>query len=873
MRKAPVFVTVLSVVVAVGGIATPAGAQTPTPTGPSASTDALKSSPPDRTIHAGSPANAFAPAPSLSTAGVFTVDASAAASSGGGNEPAIAVNPANPNQIAITRFNASWPSNADLLYSTDGGITWTNEATIPAPPGVSGSSGCPCDQTIDYGRDGTLYGTFLLDDGTTSGVVSGSTTDPTSAASWTWNGSPAQLTSGTRPNVDQPWLLVNRDPATATQDNAYVAYDDFDGAPDERVAASLGASPVDFTRDNRAGSGATATNPGLRMAADPRNGAMYALFETSSGSSQPKNVTYRLNRSTDGGQTWTLNGDSNGIAVDSVSSDQAPGFKFGTVNALLGGVDHAAVDPSSGDVYVAYGQDVSGGNQIKIRRLTDNGSGGLTIGAASNVSTSTDAALPSVAVLSDGTVGVLYDTFDGTTTTGFPFFSAHLARSTDHGATFTDTVLRTFQSPVTDNNDGRQRILGDFHQMKAVGNTFYGAFSGNASGVPATGTPPIHAMFFSVPQRSETTLFSSANPSVFGQPVTFTAAVRPVPDGGTVSFTVDGTPLGGPVPVDTTTGRATSAPISTLGPGSHQVVATYSGDDNFGGSSASLVQVVGRAPVTTTITSSVNPALFGHPVTLTDTVCPGAASTGPAAPPTGLVTIADGSGVLGHLPVQPGGGPNCSSASVTTSNLLPGSHAITATYTGDANYLSGGLETLTQNVACTRTITGRVNGAIIASGDSTCIINATVNGAVLGHAGTAIFIGNSSVSGSVLLDQSTLVGVCGSRVDGSVQISRSSRFVVIGDPGDDNCAADTIGGAFALSQNHGGLEMVNGTVGGSMQVSGNSGTGPFPEDVTTELENNTVRGALNCSGNVPPPSNDGQPNHVSGPRAGQCATL
>jgi hypothetical protein len=33
-----------------------------------------------------------------------------------------------------------------------------------------------------------------------------------------------------------------------------------------------------------------------------------------------------------------------------------------------------------------------------------------------------------------------------------------------------------------DNGDPRQRVLGDYMQLKAVGNTFYGAFTGN--GVP-----------------------------------------------------------------------------------------------------------------------------------------------------------------------------------------------------------------------------------------------------------------------------------------------------------------------------------------------------------------------------------------------------
>lgn len=895
MGKVRSVITLVVVFVATGTTASAGGHEPVTPTGvgttasarahepvtptgaPRSERDRVKSSPPDRTVHRASAAAARAKPAPVSPAGVFVVDATAAASSSGGNEPSIAVNPANPDEIAITRFNTSWSAttNADLLYSTDGGIAWTNERTIPRPPGIAGTAGCPCDQTIDYGRDGTLYGTFLTFTSTATSVVTGSTSDPTSAAAWSWNGNPAQLTSGTRTNVDQPWLLVNRDPTTATQDNVYVGYDDMGAGPDARVAVSTGTIPVNIVRDARAGTESPlATNPGLRLATDPRNGTVYALYEQSTGSTQPKSVTYRLNRSTDAGVTWTLNGNTDGLTVDTVNSDQAPGFKFGTVNALLGGVDHAAVDPTNGDVYVAYGQDVSGGNRINIRRLTANGTGGLTVGPAFAVSTSTDAALPSVAVLSDGTVGVLYDTYDGNTAAGFPIFSAHLARSTNQGATFTDVVLQTFQSPVTDNSNPRQRVLGDFHQLKAVGNTFYGAFAGNTSGVPATGTPPIDAIFFSVPQRTQTTLISSANPSVYGQPVTFTATVQPVPDGGTVTFAVDGAPLGGPVPVDTTTGRAVSASIATLPAGPHTVTAAYSGNANFAPSTAApLTQVVERAPVVTTITSSGNPALFGQPVTLTDTVCPSGASTAPAAPPTGTVTIADGSVVLGTPTLSPGGGSNCSEASLTTSNLLPGVHDITATYSGDVNYLPDGVEHLSQTVGCSRTITGRVDGAIHVGGQSICIINADVRGAVLGHGGTAIFVGNSSVRGSINLSQPSQVAICGTQTTGSVHVTASTGFIVIGDAGDDNCAANRIGGSVLLRHNRGGLELVGNTIGGAVQVTDNSGAGPFPEDSAPEIEGNTIGGALNCSGNVPPPTNDGRPNDVTGARQGQCATL
>jgi Bacterial Ig-like domain (group 3) len=647
------------------------------------------STPPDRTVYGPSVSSrSRVSKPAAPVAGVFTVDPSLSSSSSGGTEPSIAVNPANPSQIAITRFSTTtWNGSEDVLYSTDGGITWTDETTVPAPPGVAGTAGGPFDQTIDFGRDGTLYGTFLTCTPNGSGgcsatsVVTGSTTDPTKASSWSWNGNPAQLTSGTRTNVDQPWLLVNRDPTTSSQDDVYVAYDDFGGSPDARVAVSYGAIPVNITADNKAGTESPlSTNPGLRLATDPGNGTMYALYEQSSGSGQPKSVTYKLNRSTDGGATWTLNGSSDGLTVDTVNSDQAPGFKFGGVNALLGGVDHAAVDPSNGDVYVVYGQDVSGGNQIKIRRLQDNGSGGLNVGAASNVSTSTDSALPSVAVLSDGTIGVLYISHDGSSG-GFPTFSAHLARSTDHGSTFSDVVLQSFSSPVTDNGNARQRVFGDYDQLKAVGNTFYGVYSGNRNGFGST-TSAIDPIFFSVPQATQTTVTSSANPSVFTQPVSFTATVAPVPDGGTVQFKVDGSNLGGAVAVNTVTGQATSISTSSLSVGSHNVEAIYSGNENFAGSTGTMTQVVTKSPTTTTYTGPTTSDYH-------DAFTASATLTGfGGAPLVGkTITFTLGAGT---------GTETCSAATngsgIAQCSLIPneaaGLYTLTASFAGDADFLS-----------------------------------------------------------------------------------------------------------------------------------------------------------------------------------------
>ena len=121
--------------------------------------------------------------------------------------------------------------------------------------------------------------------------------------------------------------------------------------------------------------------------------------EPAPGGGDSKNIDYMLNRSTDGGATWILNGMAGGIIVANADSTQ-PTPKFGTVNALLGGVDHAAVDPNNGDVYYVYGnRDAGTGNdRLAIRRIQDDGGGGVTVGPENFVTGQVEAAIPSVAV-------------------------------------------------------------------------------------------------------------------------------------------------------------------------------------------------------------------------------------------------------------------------------------------------------------------------------------------------------------------------------------------------------------------------------------------------------------------------------------------
>ena len=186
-----------------------------------------------------------------------------------------------------------------------------------------------------------------------------------------------------------------------------------------------------------------------------------------------------------------------------------------------------------------------------------------------------------------------------------------------------------------------------------------------------------------------TTVSSSANPTVFGQSVTFTAAVT---SGGTPTGSVtfkDGAATLSTVVLDGT-GHATFT-TSTLAIGSHSITAAYGGDATFTAStSAALSQVVNKDATTTALTSSVDPAVDGTPVTFTATVSVTAPGSGT---PTGTVTFRDKNTAITTVALDASG-----HASFTTSTLSRGAHQMTAVYSGSANFSTSTSTTLVENI-------------------------------------------------------------------------------------------------------------------------------------------------------------------------------
>ncbi len=247
-----------------------------------------------------------------------------------------------------------------------------------------------------------------------------------------------------------------------------------------------------------------------------------------------------------------------------------------------------------------------------------------------------------------------------------------------------------------------------------------------------------------------TTVVSSANPSVFGQAVTFTATVAVVAPGagspsGTVTFLDGATTLG----TGTLSGGIATFTTSALAVGSHSITASYGGDTNFNGStSAVLTQTVNKANTTTGVVSSLNPSTFGQSVTFTATVAvvaPGAGS------PSGTVTFLDGATTLGTGTLSGG------TATFTTSTLAAGSHSITASYGGDGNFNTSTSAVLTQTVNkanTTTTVASSANPSVFGQSVTFTATVAVVSPGAGSPAGTVNFLDGATVIGTGTLSAS-----------------------------------------------------------------------------------------------------------------------
>lgn len=373
------------------------------------------------------------------------------------NEPAIAVNPVNPQQVVV-----AWQINASAAYSTDGGRTWSlAEGTAPKDYHVSG------DVSLAYDASGHALLCYIAFDklGTTNYWAQGATRNGifvrrSADGGKTWDATPSTVISHpSMPNIpfeDKPWIVT--DTSGKHAGNIYVGWTQF----------TLSASDLLFSHS--ADDGKTWSTP-IKLNGRPGlprddNGALEGFH----GVVAPDGTLYTIwdNRdgimmavSHDGGSTFTK---------DRLIIPAGPGY-FGISGvARSNGFPQIGIDPHSGTLHVAWSDYTNGDVDVFVASSTDRGQTWSTPVRVNNdpLHDGVDQFFQWMAV--DPTSGavnlVFYDRRPDNQAT-----RVTLARSTDGGKTFNNYAWD--QDEFVAEGD----FLGDYLAITSFGNKVFAAWA------------------------------------------------------------------------------------------------------------------------------------------------------------------------------------------------------------------------------------------------------------------------------------------------------------------------------------------------------------------------------------------------------------
>lgn len=335
----------------------------------------------------------------------------------------------------------------------------------------------------------------------------------------------------------------------------------------------------------------------------------------------------------------------------------------------------------------------------------------------------------------EGSSGSLVQVIDGLPTTTAltagpnPAYATHAVTLTAHvtsTASGTPTGTVTFFSagsvlgsaPLAAN--GTASAVVKFAAASTTPYAITASYSGDSEFNQSTSAP-----FEETIQLNPTsTVILSISPNPVGayQQVTLQAKVSSAtsPAGtptGTVAFTAPGVTVGWA----TLKGGTATLQVNAVAAASYLVTAAYEGDPAFAASKSATetLDVTPEVPAIA-MSSSVNPVALGFPVTFTAKIT----APGTGTPLKGTVTFEDGGSPLGAA-VQAVNG----SASITTSSLTLGKHAITAAFSGNASVQAATSPALDETVvAYTGDFTLKVSpgsGSVYTGAAATAVVTTT----------------------------------------------------------------------------------------------------------------------------------------------------
>jgi hypothetical protein len=273
---------------------------------------------------------------------------------------------------------------------------------------------------------------------------------------------------------------------------------------------------------------------------------------------------------------------------------------------------------------------------------------------------------------------------------------------------------------------------------------------------------------------TQVTLTSSANPVIYGTPVTLTATVSSngTPAAGTVTFT-DGTKTIGTGTLNAS-GVATAS-VSSLAPGTHSIVVNYGGSGSTSASVSTALVLQVEEMTQVALISGENPAYTLDTVTFTALV-----TNSQIGIPSGTVTFTDGTTKLGTVAVAANGAAVLSGVTFTAGN-----HSILASYSGDATDLPSVSTPLVEGVTLrptTTTLTAtNANPADLQAVTLISVIRWTGTGTTI-PTGTVTFTSNGQTVGTAQVDSTGVATL-------DVELQSASETIVASYAGDTNYAA------------------------------------------------------------------------------------
>ncbi|MDX6613019.1 MAG: hypothetical protein QOD75_2205 [Blastocatellia bacterium] len=388
------------------------------------------------------------------------------------SEPSIAVNPANPLQIAGSAFTpdpAKGPF-APIYVSNDGGQTWTLNSIVPGGNRMTGTG----DITLKFSRtNSTLYAGILRGDSKTTRLNILRTKNFAAVT-------PMEILVD-RANVDQPYMQVGTvmKGADKGKDRIYVGTNDTSLSGSATIEQSLdgGATKPTFRKiriESRETSGQD--GPPVRPSVHP-DGTAYAIyhawrsFNRRSGAGTADIVVVRDDNGGTGPRPFRdlVDADDGKVGVRVARNTQ---FNFSGFLGMqrTGGDVALAVDPrDSKTVYIAYNDDQGEFYMLHVLRSLDSGKTW-----SADLRTVRNALNPALAINDEGKVGFLYQQLTGSGAA--ERWETKLEFTTD-GANW--NALTLAKVPAAGPARTFDPYLGDYAHLTSLGKDFYGVFSAN----------------------------------------------------------------------------------------------------------------------------------------------------------------------------------------------------------------------------------------------------------------------------------------------------------------------------------------------------------------------------------------------------------